>query len=384
MRTWLQQIPITDPTQRPFAELLQIMLLALLAMLPPALVLITVTTPDAALRLTALALISLMAGTFGGAIALVRRGYVQLAFVISALVLMLTGFLNLLGQGFQAGSHFVILLTLPLTLSALLGSRAVIGGLAALAVLMMGAVVVLEQLGSPLVGWQTFSGEPGIAAMVNVVLAMGVVIFFLGRFRAALRVALVESQARERALTELSTGLEQTIAARTAALQASVDQLRMSQETIRDIGAPMLPVLPGVLVAPLIGIIDSARATALSERVLTAVAEHRAAHVLLDLTGVGLVDTQVAQALLNLTAAVRLLGARPALVGIRAEVAATLVRLNLPLGDVHVYPRLQEAVVELAPDISLLPRLAQANETNSGALGGYVRAKGYDEHLTAV
>jgi anti-anti-sigma factor len=134
------------------------------------------------------------------------------------------------------------------------------------------------------------------------------------------------------------------VAARTAELRASVDQLQASQTTIRELGSPVLPVLPGVLVAPLIGAIDTARAADLSAAVLAAVDRVRARSVILDITGVPVVDTHVARALLQVAQAVRLLGAEAVLVGVSAEVAQTLVTLGVDLGAIHVHANLQEAV----------------------------------------
>jgi rsbT co-antagonist protein RsbR len=74
------------------------------------------------------------------------------------------------------------------------------------------------------------------------------------------------------------------------------------------------------------------------------VERERARHVIFDITGVPIVDTHVAQVLIQTTMAVRLLGADTLLVGIRPEVAQTLVALNVDLGGLRTYPNLREAV----------------------------------------
>jgi rsbT co-antagonist protein RsbR len=89
-----------------------------------------------------------------------------------------------------------------------------------------------------------------------------------------------------------------------------------------------------VLVLPLIGTIDSQRAALLTERLLDAIQRERGRTVLIDITGVPVVDTHVAAVLLEAAQAVRLLGAEPVLVGIRAEVAQTIVGLGLDLSRI--------------------------------------------------
>jgi anti-anti-sigma regulatory factor/HAMP domain-containing protein len=140
-------------------------------------------------------------------------------------------------------------------------------------------------------------------------------------------------------------GLEQRVAERTAALQEAIDEREQSlvelresiraretlQQTIQALSSPVLPVLEGILVMPLIGVIDSERATLLVTSLLAAIEHQHATSVILDVTGVPLVDTQIARVLLQAADATRLLGAEPILVGIRPELAQTIVGLGLDL-----------------------------------------------------
>jgi rsbT co-antagonist protein RsbR len=106
----------------------------------------------------------------------------------------------------------------------------------------------------------------------------------------------------------------------------------------------VLPVMRGVLVMPLIGVIDSERAARLTHAVLAAIERHRAGIVILDVTGVPLVDTQVARTLLQVAAAARLLGTQTVLVGLRPELAQTIVGLGLSLGDLITRADLQSGI----------------------------------------
>jgi len=97
----------------------------------------------------------------------------------------------------------------------------------------------------------------------------------------------------------------------------------------------------------LIGTIDSTRATQVLEQVLAGISRERAERVLLDITGVPMVDTQVAAALLSVARAAELLGARMALVGIRPEIAQSIVGLGIDLQTITTHPTLAAALTWL-------------------------------------
>jgi DNA-binding LacI/PurR family transcriptional regulator/anti-anti-sigma regulatory factor len=116
------------------------------------------------------------------------------------------------------------------------------------------------------------------------------------------------------------------------------------RETLLEIGSPVIPLMPGVLLMPLVGTIDAARAQHLMQVLLQSVSEQHAAQVLLDITGVPVVDTQVAQALLSTARALTLLGARVTLVGVRAEIAQSMVSLGIDLNGISIQATLAAAV----------------------------------------
>jgi DNA-binding LacI/PurR family transcriptional regulator/anti-anti-sigma regulatory factor len=113
---------------------------------------------------------------------------------------------------------------------------------------------------------------------------------------------------------------------------------------VREIGSPVIPLLPGVLLIPLIGAIDSARAQQIIEAVLQGVAGNHATTVLLDISGVPIVDTQVANSLIQAARAASLLGARMVLIGIRPEIAQSIVGLGVDLSQIATQPTLAAAV----------------------------------------
>jgi anti-anti-sigma regulatory factor/HAMP domain-containing protein len=163
-------------------------------------------------------------------------------------------------------------------------------------------------------------------------------------------------------------GLELRVAERTAELQQAIDtqeatltELREAvgarqtlEKAIQELSSPVLPVLDGVLVMPLIGVIDSERAALLVTALLSAIEYHHARLVLLDVTGVPIVDTQVARVLLQAADAARLLGAEPILVGIRPELAQTIVGLGLDLSSLKTQSDLQSGIRYAAQRQALL------------------------------
>ena len=129
------------------------------------------------------------------------------------------------------------------------------------------------------------------------------------------------------------------------ALAQARQQIILSQQAaLRELSTPLIPLSHSVMLMPLIGSIDGLRAQQILETLLQGVANHRAVTVIMDITGVQVVDTHVANALIQAAQAVRLLGASVVLTGIRPEVAQTLVSLGANLSDIVTYGSLQSGI----------------------------------------
>ena len=113
---------------------------------------------------------------------------------------------------------------------------------------------------------------------------------------------------------------------------------------IRRLSTPVIDVWHEIQILPLIGVIDSSRAQQMTEQLLERIVEQQARVVIIDITGVPTVDTAVADHLLKTTRAASLVGARAILVGISPQVAQTLVRLGVSLGDVETYADLRSGL----------------------------------------
>jgi rsbT co-antagonist protein RsbR len=130
-----------------------------------------------------------------------------------------------------------------------------------------------------------------------------------------------------------------------AALEAAyADQARLL-ETVRELSTtPVIPVHDGVLVVPLVGMMDSSRSARLMDLLLNAVQKERASVVILDITGVSTVDTAVANHLLRSVRATAMLGAHCVLVGVSPAVAQTMVQFGVDLGDIMTCRNLQSGI----------------------------------------
>jgi anti-anti-sigma regulatory factor len=120
--------------------------------------------------------------------------------------------------------------------------------------------------------------------------------------------------------------------------------IEMQQAALAELSTPLIPISDAVLVMPLIGAVDTVRAGQILEALLQGVNDHRPKAVIIDITGVAAVDTQVASSLVQAAQAVRLLGSTAILTGIRPDVAQTLVSLGIQLNNFKSFGTLQDGI----------------------------------------
>ncbi len=120
--------------------------------------------------------------------------------------------------------------------------------------------------------------------------------------------------------------------------------IEAQRAALRELSTPLLPISSDIVVMPIIGTVDSTRAQHIMETLLQGIGEYHASLAILDITGVRVMDTQVAGALLHAARAARLLGARVVLSGIRPEIAQTLVHIGINMQDIVTRSTLQQAI----------------------------------------
>ncbi|HVC77249.1 MAG TPA: STAS domain-containing protein [Candidatus Micrarchaeaceae archaeon] len=129
-------------------------------------------------------------------------------------------------------------------------------------------------------------------------------------------------------------------------LGAREEIIKHQLSAIRELSTPVLRVRSGLLVLPLIGIIDTDRARRLTASLLATIRSDRARVVILDLTGVPAVDSAVANHLIMAAKAARLLGATAIITGLSTANAETLARLGVDLGEVQTLADLETGIQE--------------------------------------
>ena len=139
-------------------------------------------------------------------------------------------------------------------------------------------------------------------------------------------------------------GFYEDVTERKQAEKERENLLMIQQDALRELSTPLIPLADEVVAMPLIGTIDAWRAQQIMETLLEGITHYSADMALLDISGVRVVDTQVADALLRAARAAQLLGTRVVLTGISAEVAQTMVTLGADMGGIITKSTLREGL----------------------------------------
>jgi anti-anti-sigma regulatory factor/HAMP domain-containing protein len=142
--------------------------------------------------------------------------------------------------------------------------------------------------------------------------------------------------------------------------RAQAESMRLQQEvietqkqTLRELSTPIIPVMERILVMPLVGNVDSARARDITRTLLAGIREYRARVVIVDITGVSIVDSDVANYLNKTIQAARLKGARTIITGISDAVAETIVDLGIEWDSSDTLSDLQTGLVVALDSLGL-------------------------------
>jgi rsbT co-antagonist protein RsbR len=157
-----------------------------------------------------------------------------------------------------------------------------------------------------------------------------------------------QAEAARRAAAETQRTVEQ--------LDAQLLVVEEQRVAIRELSTPILAIWDRVLVAPLIGQIDISRSFDLMESLLTAIAQRRACHAIIDVTGVVLLDTETANYLLRIVRAAALLGAECVLTGIQPAVAQTLTTVGVDLSVIVTRATLERGLAHCIDELAARDR----------------------------
>ncbi len=129
--------------------------------------------------------------------------------------------------------------------------------------------------------------------------------------------------------------------------EMTTNQLKAQQEMIMELSAPVIKLTNDIGVLPIVGEIDTYRAQLIQQKTLNKAMEMGLEYMIMDLSGVPVIDTMVAQELFQVIQSLQLLGVEAIITGIRPEIAQTAVQLGIDFGRISTYAHLQQALSEI-------------------------------------
>lgn len=252
------------------------------------------------------------------------RGWEQARYVALVITTALSALVNPVQTEFVPASALIA----PL-LALLLANPAWVAAVAAVQLIVF---LIRGYLSGGATDMGTYASIAGL-----LIYAMAIVVMVCSRL--VVDVALSAARANARRADEARAQAERQ-AADLARQAADLNQHNREQEQLLELVSaletPAVALADGILLAPVVGALDSRRAQALTVRLLREVSERGARHIVLDIAGVAHVDTEVAGGLVRMGQALRLLGCLVTITGISATVAANISHLGISLGDVQV------------------------------------------------
>jgi anti-anti-sigma regulatory factor len=184
--------------------------------------------------------------------------------------------------------------------------------------------------------------------------------FYTAQFRRTLREVVKYKATLEQRVTERTTELQESMEERERLQQEIIEA---QKQAIQELSTPVIPVMDRVIVMPLIGSIDTMRARDITRALLTGISRHQAKVVIMDVTGVSIMDSGIVNHLNKAIQAARLKGARTIVTGISDEVAETIVDLGIDWSTIETLRDLQTGLVTVLKSIGV--KLGGSDETLS-------------------
>jgi rsbT co-antagonist protein RsbR len=129
-------------------------------------------------------------------------------------------------------------------------------------------------------------------------------------------------------------------------LEEKLSTIERQREAIRDLSTPIIELWDDILTLPIVGVVDTQRSVEMTERLLHRIVQGKARCVIIDITGVEVVDTMTANHFIKMVNAARLLGAYCVVTGISPLIAQTLVQIGVDLREVKTLGSLKEGLRE--------------------------------------
>jgi len=129
-----------------------------------------------------------------------------------------------------------------------------------------------------------------------------------------------------------------------AELEDKLQTIEKQRAAIRELSTPIMEVWDGVLCLPVVGVMDTMRSVEMTNSLLQSVVEKKTRCIIIDITGIDVMDTRTVDHFMRMARAVRLLGAQCVLTGINPHIAQTVVHMGIDLSNIVTHRTLHEAL----------------------------------------
>src|SRR5687767_4203289 len=135
-----------------------------------------------------------------------------------------------------------------------------------------------------------------------------------------------------------------------AELEEKLATIEKQRAAIRELSTPIMEVWEGVLCLPIVGVMDTVRSAEMTSELLHAITLKRTRSVIIDLTGIEVMDTHTVDHFMRMARAIRILGASCALTGINPHIAQTIVQMGLDFSDLVSHRTMADALQQFLAD----------------------------------
>jgi rsbT co-antagonist protein RsbR len=174
----------------------------------------------------------------------------------------------------------------------------------------------------------------------------------VGEYGSRLTTELPESHpfgALNRGINEMVAALAETHAQALAYqrdLEDKITTIERQRAAIRELSTPIIEVWDGILCLPVVGVLDTSRSVEMTESLMRAILDNKARCVIIDITGIDVMDTRTADHFIRMAKALRHLGTTCFLTGIKPVIAQTIVDMGIDMSDVATRRNLRDALQE--------------------------------------
>lgn len=144
------------------------------------------------------------------------------------------------------------------------------------------------------------------------------------------------------------------------------EKIEAGSKALLEMSTPVTPIWDGILLLPLVGVIDSERTDDIMNKTLNKIAETRSKVFVLDISGVGAMDTAVANQLIKITRATQLMGCETIISGVSPTIARTLVELGVSVGEVKTTATMRDSFELALKSIGLERQMLPSNSNFAG------------------